>query len=105
MKLANGQPIYPDANSTLRLTYGQVLPYAPADGVKYDYYTTLKGAMEKEDPDNWEFVVPAKLKQLYQARISDVMPCRTAKCPSASLSTQTIPVETPAAQCSMPKEN
>ena len=39
--------------------YGQVLPYAPADGVKYDYYTTLKGAMEKEDPDNWEFVVPA----------------------------------------------
>ena len=68
MKLANGQPIYPDANSTLRLTYGQVLPYAPADGVKYDYYTTLKGAMEKEDPDNWEFVVPAKLKQLYQAK-------------------------------------
>ena len=68
MKLANGQPIYPDANSTLRLTYGQVLPYAPADGVKYDYYTTLKGAMEKEDPDNWEFVVPTKLKQLYQAK-------------------------------------
>ena len=57
MKLANGQPIS-----------GQVLPYAPADGVKYDYYTTLKGAMEKEDPDNWEFVVPAKLKQLYQAK-------------------------------------
>ena len=68
MKLANGQPIDPDANSTLRLPYGQVLPYAPADGVKYDYYTTLKGAMEKEDPDNWEFVVPAKLKQLYQAK-------------------------------------
>lgn len=68
MKLANGQPIYPDANSTLRLTYGQVLPYAPADGVEYDYYTTLKGAMEKEDPDNWEFVVPAKLKQLYEAK-------------------------------------
>ena len=68
MKLANGQPIYPDANSTLRLTYGQVLPYAPADGVKYDYNTTLIGAMEKEDPDNWEFVVPAKLKQLYQAK-------------------------------------
>lgn len=50
MKLANGQPIYPDANSTLRLTYGQVLPYAPADGVKYDYYTTLKGAMERKIP-------------------------------------------------------
>ena len=65
MKQANGQPIYPDANSTLRLTYGQVLPYKPADGVEYNYYTTLKGAMEKEDPNNWEFVVPAKLKELY----------------------------------------
>lgn len=68
MKLANGQPIYPDANSTLRLTYGKVLPYSPADGVEYNYYTTLKGAMEKEDPDNWEFVIPAKLKQLYEAK-------------------------------------
>ena len=68
MKQAAGTPIYPDANSTLRLTYGRVLPYRPADGVEYNYYTTLKGAMEKEDPDNWEFVVPAKLKQLYQAK-------------------------------------
>ena len=64
MKQDAGIPIYPDANSTLRLTYGRVLPYAPADGVEYAYYTTLKGAMEKEDPDNWEFVVPAKLKEL-----------------------------------------
>lgn len=68
MKQEAGIPIYPDANSTLRLTYGKVLPYAPADGVEYNYYTTLKGAMEKEDPNNWEFVVPAKLKQLYQAK-------------------------------------
>ena len=67
MKQEAGIPVYPDANSTLRLTYGRVLPYAPADGVEYGYYTTLKGAMEKEDPDNWEFVIPAKLKQLYQA--------------------------------------
>ena len=68
IKRETGTPIYPDANSTLRLTYGRVLPYKPADGVKYGYYTTLKGAMEKEDPDNWEFVVPAKLKQLYQTK-------------------------------------
>lgn len=68
MKRSAGTPIYPDANSTLRLTYGQVLPYEPADGVEYGYYTTLKGAMEKEDPNNWEFVIPAKLKQLYQAK-------------------------------------
>ena len=56
-----------DANFTIRLTYGQVLPYRPADGVKYDYYTTLKGVMEKENPDNAEFVVPAKLRELYEA--------------------------------------
>jgi len=56
---------YPDANFTMRLTYGQVLDYYPADAVHYDYYTTLKGVMEKEDPDNWEFVVPDKLKELY----------------------------------------
>ena len=40
MKREAGTPIYPDANSTLRLTYGRVLPYKPADGVEYGYYTT-----------------------------------------------------------------
>jgi len=58
-----------DANFTIRLTYGQVLPYDPADGVTYHYYTTLGGVMEKEDPNNpTEFTVPAKLKELYAAR-------------------------------------
>ncbi|MEZ5197590.1 MAG: S46 family peptidase [Bacteroidales bacterium] len=56
---------YPDANFTMRLTYGQVLDYYPADAVHYDYFTTMKGIMEKEDPTNWEFVVPDKLKELY----------------------------------------
>lgn len=55
-----------NANSTIRLTYGQVLPYSPADAVGYKYYTTLDGVMQKEDPNNWEFVVPAKLKTLWQ---------------------------------------
>ena len=41
-----------DANFTLRLTYGRVLPYDPADGIHYNYYTTLKGVMEKENPQN-----------------------------------------------------
>ena len=68
LRQANGQPIYPDANSTLRLTYGKVASYEPADGVVYDYYTTLDGVMQKEDPTNWEFVVPDKLKQLWQAK-------------------------------------
>ncbi len=58
-----------DANFTIRLTYGQVLPYDPADGVTYHYYTTLRGVMEKEDPKNpTEFTVPEKLKELYAAR-------------------------------------
>jgi hypothetical protein len=50
----------------MRLTYGRVLDYYPADAVHYDYFTTLAGVMEKEDPMNWEFVVPEKLKELYQ---------------------------------------
>jgi hypothetical protein len=58
----------PDANSTMRLTYGHVLDYYPADAVHYDFYTTLKGVMEKEDANNYEFVVPAKLKELYNAK-------------------------------------
>ncbi len=60
-------PMYPDANSTLRFTYGEVLPYSPRDAVEYDYITTLDGVMQKEDPNNWEFVVPAKLTELYKA--------------------------------------
>lgn len=66
LKQHEGTPIYPDANSTLRLTYGKIGSYSPKDGVEYSYYTTLKGVMEKEDPNNYEFVVPAKLKTLYQ---------------------------------------
>jgi hypothetical protein len=58
---------YPDANSTMRLTYGKVMDYYPADAVHYDYITTLDGVMEKEDPTNEEFIVPEKLKQLYEA--------------------------------------
>ncbi|MCH5329205.1 MAG: S46 family peptidase, partial [Coprobacter sp.] len=64
----SGQDSYPDANFTIRLTYGQVLPYSPADGVEYNYYTTYKGILEKEDPDNWEFVVPERLKKLLEAK-------------------------------------
>lgn len=58
----------PDANFTLRLTYGQVLPYWAADAVFYNYFTTLKGVMEKEDPNNPDFIVPARLKALYKAK-------------------------------------
>lgn len=59
---------FPDANLTLRLTYGQVKGYSPRDAVTYSHRTTLTGVMEKEDPDNWEFVVPEKLKELYKEK-------------------------------------
>jgi hypothetical protein len=57
-------PSYPDANFTIRLTYGNVQSYSPRDGVRYKYYTTTKGVLEKENPANREFHVPAKLKEL-----------------------------------------
>ena len=58
-----------DANFTIRLTYGNVLPYSPADGIIYKHYTTLDGVMAKEDPSNpVEFTVPERLKELYHAK-------------------------------------
>lgn len=68
LKQKGGKAIYPDANSTLRLTYGKIGSYEPADGKEYLYYTTLKGVMEKEDPENPEFVVSPKLKELYEKK-------------------------------------
>ena len=58
----------PNANSTIRLTYGNVKSYKPRDAVFYDYYTTLTGVMEKEGPKGGEFEVPQKLKDLYNAK-------------------------------------
>ena len=58
----------PDANFTMRLTYGTVQDYYPEDAVHYEYFTTMDGIMEKEDPSNWEFIVPAKLKEIYEAK-------------------------------------
>ncbi|MDP2721332.1 MAG: S46 family peptidase [Bacteroidales bacterium] len=57
----------PDANFTMRLTYGTVQDYYPADAIHYEYFTTMDGIMQKEDPNNFEFIVPAKLKELYNA--------------------------------------
>lgn len=62
------QSMAPDANSTMRMTYGQVLPYWAADAVFYNYFTTLSGVMAKENPASPEFVVPARLKELYKAK-------------------------------------
>ena len=60
--------LWPDANSTMRFTYGQVRGYSPRDCDMYGHQTTLDGVMEKEDPTNWEFVVPERLKELYEKK-------------------------------------
>ncbi len=65
MEWSKGKAMYPDANFTMRLTYGTVKSYSPKDALNYRYYSTIYGVMEKEDPDNYEFIVPEKLKQLY----------------------------------------
>ncbi|PKP29864.1 MAG: serine protease [Bacteroidetes bacterium HGW-Bacteroidetes-17] len=58
----------PNANSTMRVTYGSVQDYYPADAIHYNYITTLDGVMDKEDPNVREFNVPKKLKQIYEAK-------------------------------------
>mgnify|MGYP002855817793 CR=1 FL=1 len=63
-----GKASYPDANFTMRLTYGSVMPYSPRDGVSYWYYTTTAGVLEKENPSDYEFRVPARVKELALAK-------------------------------------
>ncbi len=66
MEMKGELAMAPDANFSLRVTYGQVKGYRPTDAVTYDATTTLDGVMDKEDPNNWEFVVSDKLKELYK---------------------------------------
>lgn len=67
MEMQPNKKFYPDANSTMRLTYGKVLDYDPRDGVTYKYYTTTDGYLEKEIPGDYEFDVPARMKELLLA--------------------------------------
>ena len=60
--------LYPDANSTCRLSYGTVQGYTTKEGKHYDFYTNMKGVIDKEDPTNYEFRVPARQKELYEQR-------------------------------------
>jgi hypothetical protein len=66
MEVMKEKIFYPDANSTLRVTYGRVKGYTPRDAVKFDYYTYLDGVMDKYKPGDYEFDVPAKLLELYR---------------------------------------
>jgi len=66
MEVMKEKKFYPDANSTLRVTYGNVKGYNPRDAVQYDFYTYLDGVMDKYKPGDYEFDLPAKLRELYK---------------------------------------
>lgn len=68
MDVFNKKTFYPDANSTLRVTYGNVKGYNARDAVKYDFYTYLDGVLEKYKPGDYEFDVPQKLIDLYNKK-------------------------------------
>ena len=66
MKWKKDKKFYPDANSTLRLTYGTVIPYQPRDGVDYEYLTTHKGVLEKNNPNDEEFRNSERLLEMFR---------------------------------------
>jgi len=68
MKMQPDRRFYPDANLTLRVSYGKVEGYYPRDAVYYRHYTTIEGIMEKEDPEIYDYIVEDKLKELYRQR-------------------------------------
>ncbi len=68
MDPAKVKKMYPDANFTMRVSYGQVKSYSSKDAVQYDYVTTMKGVMDKYVPGDYEFDLPAKYIQLYKAK-------------------------------------
>lgn len=68
MAMQKGKKFYPDANSTMRITYGTVKSYEKVDGIEYNYFTTLDGLMAKYKPNDEDFDVPADLIKLYNDR-------------------------------------
>ena len=68
MEVMKERKFYPDANSTLRVTYGNVKGYNPRDAVKYDFYSYLDGVMDKYKPGDYEFDVPEKIRTLYATK-------------------------------------
>ena len=65
MEMQTDKRLFPDANFTLRVTYGKVEGFKPQDGMKYKHFTTLEGIMQKENPDIYDYVVEPRLKELY----------------------------------------
>ncbi len=84
MMMREGQDLYPDANFTMRLSYGTIKPYRPRDAVSYDYVCTLSGAIAKYIPGDYEFDLPEKLLELHRkkdfgrykdSRVNDIVVC------------------------------
>ncbi len=65
MEMKEDKILFPDANFTMRVSYGEISGSYPRDGIKYIYYTTLDGVMEKDNPDIYDYDVPEKLKMIY----------------------------------------
>jgi hypothetical protein len=86
----SNEVLYPDANFTMRLTYGTVQDYVPRDAVYYNFYTTLEGIMEKEDSTNEEFIVPKKLKELYESKLYGTYANEEGKLPICFITTNDI---------------
>ena len=68
LEMEQDRMLYPDANFTMRFTYGKVDSYNPKDGVEYDYYTSLSGIMDKAMEGFEDYAVPQKLRELYEAK-------------------------------------
>jgi len=90
LEMRANEILYPDANFTMRLTYGTVQDYVPRDAVYYNYYTTLEGIIEKEDSTNEDFIVPKKLKDLYTTKSYGAYANAEGKLPVCFITTNDI---------------
>jgi hypothetical protein len=68
MQMHPGKTMYPDANFSMRVSYGSVKPYSPRDAVKYEYVTTSRGILEKYIPGDYEFDLPARQIELLKKK-------------------------------------
>jgi len=68
LEMNEGKPLWADANKTLRVAYGKVEGYEPMDGVIYDYFTTLEGIMQKDNPEIYDYNVPQALRDIYEKK-------------------------------------
>jgi hypothetical protein len=68
LEMRNEEALCPDANKTMRVSYGKVEGYVPMDGVRYLHSTTLKGIMEKDNPEIYDYNIPQRLRDLYHQK-------------------------------------